>query len=149
MCNVYTRHVCHKTDNLMIVICQVYLGVFFQMMSWCSVRLTKAITCFRSKVLKKWLFWVKIQFFTIFLKNLTKMSTVTLKMYLQSRVRAQNERLFTLYQNPLENLTCIMCKGVKTAKNCPKSWNFDIFGDFGGPKWPYGRQILLKNDYWL
>ena len=50
---------------------------------------------------KKGTFWVKIPFFRIFLKNLTKMTTVTLKMYLQSRVRAQNERLFILYQNPL------------------------------------------------
>ena len=71
------------------------------------------------------------------------MTTVTLKMYLQSRVRAQNERLFNLYQ------TYIVCKGVKNAKNSPKLSNFEIFADFGGPKWPKGRQILQKtvNDY--
>ena len=43
------------------------------------------------------------------------MTIVTLKMYLQTRVRTQNERLFTLYQNPLY-LTYIICKGVKSAK---------------------------------
>ncbi len=60
------------------------------------------------------------------------MNTVNLKMYLQRRVRAQNERLNTLYMNPLYNLAYIICKGVKIAKNCQKLPKFEIFDDFGG-----------------
>ncbi len=33
---------------------------------------------------------------------------------------------------------------VKIGKNCQKIANFDIFGDFGGPKGPYRRQICQK-----
>ena len=61
----------------------------------------------------KKILWVKIPFFRIFYKNLTKMTTVALKMFLQSRVRAQN------LPESIINLTYIICKGVKTAKNSP------------------------------
>ena len=51
--------------------------------------------------MKKTTFFGKNPIFLFFLKNLLKIITVTLKMCLQSRVRAQNERLVTLYHHQL------------------------------------------------
>ena len=47
----------------------------------------------RDKYIRKMSFWGKIQILTFFFENIIKIAVVTSKMYIESRVRAQNKRL--------------------------------------------------------
>ena len=85
--------------------------------------------------------------FYAFVKIPLKMTTVTRKIHLQSRSRAQNKHTIKLYMNQLYNLDYIICKGVKTAKNCQILRFGTILGvqnDLKG-----GGAHLAKNGYWV
>ena len=69
---------------------------------------------------------------------------MTLKMYIESRVRAQNDGLKKFYKNLSQKIDHIICRGVKITKKCQKMSFFSIFDHFGGPETHKRGEFLQK-----